>query len=127
MAAIGPSSEGSREAMYGRPTSVIDKVGFERFVRRRLRPARLSIEIDLCMSAYRATSREIDALAREAEAAGACCPTCFYGREYSELCDRHDRQAWHVMTLLEKRGAVDDWKRIRSLRFDHPKPTPRKP
>lgn len=43
---------------------------------------------------------ELDRMGREAE--GGCCPSCVFGRSYTELCDRQERaEAW-LRVLLSR-------------------------
>jgi len=37
-------------------------------------------------------------------AAGACCPGCFWGAVYSDLCDKQDRRAAWREVLLKRKG-----------------------
>ncbi len=47
---------------------------------------------------------------------GACCPTCYYGAKYSNLCVKIERvRQWHVVLLCKAGRVVDAIKAYEEL------------
>src|SRR5215218_2978063 len=66
----------------------------------------LDEEISRAKQALLDDQAELDRYAEAA--AGACCPTCFHGRPYSDLADRAERRGQHLAELLRKRARPED-------------------
>lgn len=58
------------------------------------------------LSALDRTEESIGRL-RKQTPAGACCASCFFGKRYTNLVDRSERQAYWALQLLKKQGLGD--------------------
>lgn len=82
-------------------------------------PSKLDLEIDRVRKALHRHEAEVDRMRDEwSDARGACCPSCMFGRAYSDAAEQCSRTRKWLVILLRKRGREEDLREAASREYD---------